>query len=85
MESKNFCQSCSMPLDSNEMKGTEKDGSPSNEYCKFCYQQGAFTDPDMTMEGMKKIVITEMGKQHMPQNLVDMAVNLLPQLKRWKH
>jgi hypothetical protein len=73
-----------MPLDKQEILGTEKDGSPSHEYCKYCYQAGAFTSPDMTIDGMRTIVKTEMAKQHIPQNVIDMAVNILPSLKRWK-
>ena len=30
---------------------TERDGTPSPHYCKYCYQNGAFTG-DMTMEQM---------------------------------
>ena len=51
MEEKKFCQSCMMPLNAPEDFGTEKDGSPSADYCKFCYVNGEFTG-DMTMEQM---------------------------------
>jgi hypothetical protein len=82
MENENFCQSCSMPLD--HMHGTEKDGSLSKEYCQYCYQNGAFVNPNMTMEEMKTIVKTEMEKRSIGQDLIDKAVNVLPYLKRWK-
>jgi len=84
MSTQTFCQSCSMPLDSNEIRGTEKDGSKSSDYCKYCYQDGQFTTPSLTLPEMEKIVVTEMEKQHIPQNIVNMAVASLPQLKRWK-
>lgn len=84
MSAQTFCQSCSMPLDSNEIKGTEKDGSKSGDYCKYCYQDGQFTTPALTLPEMEKIVVSEMEKQHIPQNIVSMAVASLPQLKRWK-
>jgi ATP sulfurylase len=84
MSTQTFCQSCSMPLDSNEIKGTEKDGSKSSDYCKYCYQDGQFTTPVLTLPEMEKIVVTEMEKQHIPQNIVNMAVASLPHLKRWK-
>ena len=84
MENKNLCQSCSMPLDSLDVAGTEKDGSPSKEYCKYCYQKGLFINPNMTLEEMKTIVKTEMGKKHIPSGIVEKAVNVLPFLKRWK-
>lgn len=79
-----FCQSCSMPLDSNEIRGTEKDGSKSNEYCIYCYKNGAFTTPNMSMKQMETIVKMQMEKAHIPANVITMAVEALPNLKRWK-
>jgi len=83
MESKNFCQSCSMPLDKPEMLGTEKDGSPSHEYCTYCYQKGAFINPDMTLAEMKVLVKEQMEKMKIDNNIISMATNSLPYLKRW--
>lgn len=85
MENKNFCQSCSMPLNDAELRGTEKDGSKSDEYCKYCYQNGAFVNPNMTLNEMKSIVITQMQKRNIDSKTIDMAVNILPRLKRWSH
>lgn len=79
-----FCQSCTLPIDNMEDRGTEKDGSKSDLYCKYCYQKGEFTDPDMTLESMKKIAETEMKKQHLPENIIQQSINMLPLLKRWQ-
>lgn len=84
MEHNKYCQSCSMPLDRPEMAGTEKDGSPSTEYCKYCYQQGEFTSPDMTMEEMQVLVKEEMKKRHIGDDIIKTAVGTVPYLKRWK-
>lgn len=46
-----FCQSCGMPIDDPALRGTERGGTPSEHYCKYCYQEGAFTG-EMTMEEM---------------------------------
>ncbi|UQT47544.1 zinc ribbon domain-containing protein [Flavonifractor plautii] len=46
-----FCQSCGMPIDAPALRGTERGGTPSEHYCKYCYQEGAFTG-EMTMEEM---------------------------------
>jgi len=73
METKNFCQSCSMPLDNPEMSGSEKDGSQNKEYCKYCYQNGEFVNPKMTLAEMK-----------IDSGIINMAVSTLPNLKRWK-
>ena len=50
MEERKFCQCCGMPLDKPEDVGTESDGCPSVDYCRYCYQNGAFTAPDASME-----------------------------------
>ena len=36
------CQSCGMRLERDADKGTEADGSLSEDYCVYCYQQGKF-------------------------------------------
>lgn len=78
-----FCQSCSMPLHE-EVLGTEKDNSKSQEYCSYCYDQGAFTAPDCTMEQMIEICIPHMAGDGMSeQQARTMLTGLFPQLKRW--
>jgi radical SAM superfamily enzyme len=84
MENKQFCQSCSMPLDKSELLGTEKDGSKSKEYCTYCYQNGAFINPGMSLTEMKSLVKEQMEKRKIDSNIIVMAVNSLPYLKRWK-
>ena len=49
MEQK-FCQSCGMPL-TDEVLGTNADGSKNEEYCMYCYNDGKFLQ-DCTMEEM---------------------------------
>ena len=83
MQNRNFCQSCSMPLDKPEMMGTEKDGSKSKEYCVYCYKNGAFVNPDMTLDQMKSLVKSQMEKRKIDKGVISMAVSSLPGLKRW--
>ena len=85
MEPKLFCQSCTMPIDNIADRGTEKDGSKSDEYCKYCYQNGALVNPEMTFEEMKSLVITQMKKMDLPPAIIDKSVNSLPYLKRWRN
>ena len=84
MENKTFCQSCSMPLDKPELLGTEKDGSKSHEYCTYCYQNGAFINPNMTLPEMKTLVKEQMKKMKIDTGIIDMAVNSLPNLKYYR-
>jgi hypothetical protein len=78
------CQSCGIPLDNPDLQGTEKDGSKSDSYCKYCYRNGAFTNPNITLKEMTSSVITQMEKLNLDSKTIDMAVNALPNLKRWK-
>lgn len=83
MNNPRFCQSCSMPLDSPDLHGTEKDGSKSNDYCKFCYRNGEFTDPEMTLAKMQSRIIKKMDEEEIPADILETAVARLPFLKRW--
>ena len=85
MGPKLFCQSCTMPIDNVADRGTEKDGSKSNEYCKYCYQDGALINPNMTFEEMKSLVITQMEKMNLPADIIQNSVRSLPNLKRWRN
>ena len=49
MEQK-FCQSCGMPL-TEEILGTNADGSKNEDYCQYCYKDGEFLQ-QMTMDEM---------------------------------
>lgn len=84
-----FCQSCSMPMgNTDEFYGTEKDGSKSGDYCKYCYENGAFTF-DGTMEEMIEMCV-EPTVQTNPGMTAEAARGMLqqyiPMMKRWsKH
>ena len=84
MDNVTFCQSCGMPLNKEEVKGTEKNGLKTDEYCKYCYENGAFKNPEMNLEDMKKNVQNQMEKMQLHENVIQKAVNILPALKRWQ-
>ena len=46
-----FCNSCGRPMGRNDY-GTNEDGSPNMDYCKDCFQNGEFTEPDITVNEM---------------------------------
>jgi hypothetical protein len=84
MENKQFCQSCSMPLDKPKVLGTEKDGSKSKEYCMYCYKDGAFTNPGISLDTMRKHVKKQMQNMKMDAPTIAWVESTLPYLKRWK-
>lgn len=85
MEEKARCQSCGMPLGEG-FYGTETDGLQALEYCKFCYQKGEYTQPDLLMQEMIEMSIENMiEKKKMPEEKArELASNFIPQLKRWQ-
>jgi methionyl-tRNA synthetase len=85
MESVHFCQSCGMPLTSEEVKGTENNGLKNNDYCKHCYDDGHFKKPKMNLEDMKNAVKAHMEKNNLPHYMIQKALTILPALKRWKN
>ncbi|SDH21763.1 Putative zinc ribbon domain-containing protein [Flavobacterium omnivorum] len=80
-----FCQSCGMPLASEEVKGTENTGHKTSDYCKYCYEDSQFKQPDMNLEDMKNMVKVHMQKKKHPDYMIQKAMNLLPALTRWKN
>ena len=83
-----FCQSCGMPL-TDEILGTNADGSKNEEYCIYCFKDGAFTG-DFTMEEMIDFCsqFVEQYNKDSGQNLTQeeykaMLRQYYPNLKRW--
>ena len=84
MDNRKHCQSCSMPLNNKEDLGTEKDGSKNNQYCKYCYVNGEFTNPGMSLDEMRMLIMDRMKKEKIPEDIIEAAVTSLPHLRRWK-
>ena len=72
-----------MPL-SEELLGTEQDGSKSRDYCRFCYEDGKFTHPRFSLEHMICHLQDQMDQDNLPEDIVETAIKRLPNLKRWK-
>jgi hypothetical protein len=82
MENK-ICQSCGMPITSNDLLGTNKDGSLNGDYCKYCYENGEFID-NVTMEEYIDMC-SKYGSQAGMTNeeMKEYCTKLFPTLKRW--
>ncbi len=81
-----FCQSCGMPLTPGVELGTEADGSPSPDYCGYCYKGGQFAG-EMTMEEMIDFCAPMMvqGNPGMTEEQAKTQMRqFFPMLKRWK-
>ncbi len=85
MQPLKFCQSCLIPL-APQVLGTEADGSKSQDYCIYCYKEGAFTQ-ELTMEEMiaKRAPLYANSNPDMTiQEAFDLLHELFPKLTRWK-
>lgn len=84
-----FCQSCGMPL-TEDILGTNADGSKNEEYCIYCYKDGAFTG-DYTMEEMADFCAQfvddynkHTGKSLSREEYKNELLKFFPMLKRWQ-
>ena len=79
------CQSCGMPLKKDPNGGgTEKDGSKSKKYCSYCYENGEFTNPDITVEEMKILVKGKLKEMGFPGFIAGLFTKGIPKYERWK-
>ena len=79
-----ICQSCGMPIESEDLLGTNADGSLNYDYCKYCYTDGEFIDK-VTMEEYVEMC-SQFGAQAGMTNeeMKAFCAKLFPTLKRWK-
>lgn len=81
-----FCQCCGMPIPDRELHGTRADGSVSDDFCKYCYDQGDFTAKGVTLEEFVEAT-APLEAEALGVSLdeaVSLMMTLLPHLKRWK-
>lgn len=87
---KKFCQSCGMPLElrKEDVRGTEADKSKSEKFCSYCYEDGAFLQPDITFDQMiargRKSLKESDGNVIMRTLMSVMYPMQLKGLERWK-
>ncbi len=79
-----FCQSCSMPMSKPEHFGTYADGSPNDEFCHFCFENGKFTEPNITLDGMIEKCSGILKRLRVPDAQIEQTKAFIPLLKRWK-
>ena len=88
MEQK-FCQSCGMPL-TDDVLGTNADGSKNEDYCMYCYKDGKFLQ-ECTMDEMMEHCAQFVGEVNkgLPQPItkeeyIGQMKMYFPHLKRWR-
>ena len=77
-----ICQCCGMPLEDGNMS-REPDGSFNEDYCKWCYTDGAFTY--QSMDALIDFCAAHMANDAFPPVQVRAYLqDLLPKLKHWQ-
>lgn len=83
MTLKKICQSCGMPMAADDF-GTNADGTPNADYCRYCIKEGKMSD--CTMEQMADFcadIDLREGRARDKQSAVNMYMSVFPMLKRW--
>ena len=79
-----ICQCCGMPLSEDSMISREPDGSYNEEYCRWCYSDGAFAYE--SKDALIEFLISHMpNPENAPEEVRRSQYDLyLSQLKHWK-
>ena len=77
-----ICQCCGMPLD-DSLIGRDKDGSPNEHYCKWCYADGTYTYSDM--DNLIDVCVPHMVAEGFSEEQARAYMKqMLPTLDYWK-
>ena len=77
-----ICQCCGMPLE-DEIIGKDRDGTPNEHYCKWCYADGTYTYSNM--DDLIDVCIPHMVSESFSEEQARAYLNqMLPQLDYWK-
>jgi len=86
MENQKICQRCGMPMEKPEDFSTNADGSKNEDYCCYCYENGAFFYPEATMEDVIEGCLPHVVPDVFPNEATAKAAmnEHFPTLKCWK-
>lgn len=74
-----------MPLSKDPKKGgTNADGTLSTMYCSYCYENGQFKQPNISVTEMQTFCKAKMKEMGFPGFLAGFFTKGIPKLERWK-
>ena len=80
------CQSCGMPMKQDpDGGGTNSDGSRNLKFCSFCFKDGAWVNPGMTLSEMKALVKEKLREMGFPGFMAGFFTMNMQKLERWKN
>lgn len=78
-----ICQCCGMPLNDDDIIGRDADGSPNEDYCKWCYSDGTYTYNNM--DDLINVCVGHMVSEDFSEEQArEYMKQLLPKLDYWK-
>ena len=83
MEKVYYCQSCYMPMDTDEKHGTEANGTKSADYCVYCYQNGGFTTQQTLEQAVEGNIPFWKSEGESDDVARERIMEIFPTLKRW--
>ncbi len=55
------------------------------KYCSYCYQDGKFTQENITLKEMQSLVVKQLVKFKVPKFMAKLMVFKIAKLERWKN
>ncbi len=78
-----ICQCCGMPLE-DDIIGRDKDGTPNEHYCQWCYADGTYTYSNM--DDLIDVCVGHMVNENFSEEQARAYLKqTLPKLDYWKH
>lgn len=78
------CQSCAMPLKKDPKGGAyNADDTKNNMYCSYCFEDGKFLQPDISVQQMQDFVKDKLKSMGFPRFLAGFFSKGIPKLERW--
>lgn len=75
-----------MPLKKDPKGGSVNvDGSKNHMYCSYCYENGSFLQPNITVDEMQGFVKDKLKEMGFPGFLARFFTKGIPKLERWKN
>ncbi len=78
------CQSCGKLFNSINTPGKEKDGKNNYHFCKNCYDDGRFIEPDLTIIELENRTKKELDILKFDSRYISKIIKKLNNLDRWK-
>ena len=64
--------------------GTNADGTKNNMYCSYCFENGKFTQPNITLKEMEALAKENLKKMGIPGFIAKLLTMGTAKLERWK-